>query len=214
MVKARKFLEQFSFHESRYDDENFQRDYEATKAEAEKNWNDFMEKGFSAVSRLASSPYAWLRFTGEVEIADRAHAVELFTYPIDGGRAGISIMFGESVYDAIYSHRSPLERVIDEDARRDFIALLHLFASAFAPEGYALKKLLGDEDLVLHLRTADLRDYLLAPTPVSIRKWQFKLIAVRMQVIDRKQVESVWLPVNIRSTSSGYLFYESIAASD
>ncbi len=212
LLKAREYLERFSFAESRYDDRDFQRDYEKTTAAARENWEAFTSEGFSAVAASATSPHAWLRLTGELEIADRAHAIEFFAYPIAQGRAGISVTFGGSIYDAIYSHRSPLDEVIDEEARQDFMALLHLLASAFSPEGYALKKLLGDEDLGLHLHTADLRDYLVAPTPASIRKWQFKLVAVRNPTVQRQRVETVWGPENVRATNSGYLFYESIAA--
>lgn len=211
LKKVRKYLQQYSFTEFRYSNEDGIRAYKKAMASNEKNWTEYMRTGSIAPASGSTSPYTWMRFSGLYMIGGNEHSIELFLYPVSQTRAVVAVGFGSSIFDAIYSYQSPLDGVIDLNVKEDFIALLLLIVTAFSPEAFALKTLMGEEDYALHLKAADIRDWLVAATPESIRRWRFQLVGIRAQTVDRGQIERRRSTERLTQTSSGYLIYELIA---
>src|SRR5882724_188351 len=96
--KAREYLRRFSFTEDRGEERK------RTIARAEKNWGRFLSVGLDEdLTALASRPFQWLRLAGEIEIEDHHHPIEIVVYPLPGNRAGVSIDFSSSLYEAMYA---------------------------------------------------------------------------------------------------------------
>ena len=211
LKKVRTYLEQYSFTECRYSTEDGIRAYKDAMASNAENWTEYMRTGSTAPASGSSSPYTWMRFSGLYMIDGNEHSIEFFLYPVSQMNAAVAVGFGSSIFDAIYSYQSPLDGAIDLDVKEDFIALLLLIVTAFLPEAFALKTLMGEEDFALHLKTADVRDWLVAPNPELTRRWMFKLVGIRAQSVDRGQIERRRSKKRLTQTSSGYLIYELIA---
>lgn len=212
LKKVRGYFQQFSLTECPYSSGDQIAKYKKTLANAEQNWREFLEAGFSeSMAKLARKPYEWLRFAGEIEILKEHHLIELFLYPVSGNKAAVSVTFDSSVYDAMYSFKSYLEEEIDLKVKQDFVALLLLIATGFSASAFALKRLEDVEDLVSHVKVADIHDWLVAPTIESMRRWQFQFVGIRADMVDRRQVEKKWSATSLRETNSGYLIYDRIA---
>jgi hypothetical protein len=171
-----------------------------------------METGLTpSIMAMTKEPYKWLRHAGEIQIENDHHLIEVFLYPISASKAGLSATFASSIYDAIHSFRPYSEEVIDVNVKQGFIALLLLIVASFSPLGFALKRLDGLEDLVLHLKTADIYDWLVAPTRDSVRRWQFQFVGIRAEMVDRQLVERKWSPDGIFESRTGHLIRDQIA---
>jgi hypothetical protein len=212
LKKATEYLGQFAFMENRYSSRDQILAYKRTIAKTEENWRKFVETGLTpSIVAGARNPYEWLRFSGDIEIEHKRVLIEFFLYPISETKAGVSVSFDSSIYDAIHSFKPYSEEVIDLNVKQDFIALLLLIVTSFAPTAFALKKLEGMEDLVLHLKPEDIYDWLVAPTKDSIRRWKFQLVGIRAEMVDRQLVERKWSANGMFESSSGYLILDRIA---
>jgi hypothetical protein len=209
--KAREYLRRFSFTENRYSSEDQIVEYKRTIARSAQNWSEFLKSGFHAdMAALADRPYQWLRLAGDIEIEDNHHIIELFLYPISSTKAGVSIAFSSSVYDAIYSSKPSIEKIVDLNVKQDFVSFLLLIARSFSASGFALKPLTDTEDLVLLLRVADIQEWLTAPTKESIRRWGFLLVGIRTGIVERQQVEKAWTAERVKQSGAGFLIHDGI----
>jgi len=210
LKKVKGYLQGYSFSEYRDASEADMLAYQRGTSIAEGNWREFVKYGFSDF--LAALPYyAWRRMAGEIEIENRYHDVELYLYPVSASKAAVSVVFGSRIYEAIYSFRPTYEHEVDLNVKQDFVALLLLIASSFSPSGFALKMFAGVEDFTLHLKVEDVRDWLVAPTPESIRRWRFLFVGIRATLVQRQQVEEKWAPERLYETSYGYFVNDRIA---
>lgn len=209
--KAEEYLRRFSFTENRYSSEDQIVEYKRTIERSVKNWSEFLKSGFSAdLAALAVRPYQWLRLAGDIKIEDDRHFIELFLYPISGTKAGVSIAFSSSVYDAIYGSRSSMENIINLNVKQDFVSFLLLIAMSFSANAFALKPLTDAEDVVIPLCVADIQEWLITPTAGSIRRWGFLLVGIQTGILERQQVEKKWSAERVMQSSTGFLIYDGI----
>ena len=209
--RAQEYLGRYSFTENRDSSEKQIMEYQRSTARSEKNWHRFLESGLNEeLAALLERPYQWRRLEGEIEIEDNRHVIQLFQYPVSKTKAGVSIFFDASMYDAIYMSRSLEQNLINQNVKEDFISFLILMAMSFSADAFALKSFRGIEDLVLSLSLKDVQYWLTEPSEGSIRRWVFLLVGIRDGIIDRQVVEQMWVAEQVKQSSAGYLIYDGI----
>lgn len=205
LTKVRGFLKQYRHSETRYSSKDDLESQQKAMAEHEANWAEYLRTGVVPAKTDESNPYDWMRFGGFFDLADREHIIHFFLFPVTSNTAAVAVGFWSTVYDVIYSERSPFDGVIDRAARQDFIDLLLLIAVAFSPEAFALKSLIGVDDYGLRLRVADVQNWLLGVTPAESLQWRFQLAGIRKDLIDRARLDARGIGPTLSETSSGYI---------
>jgi len=209
--KAKECLRRFSFTENRYSSEDQIIEYKRTTARSVKNWNEFLKSGFqSDIAALTDRPHQWLRLSGDIEIEDNHHIIELFLYPISSTKAGVSITFSSSLYSALYSSKPSIEHEIDLNVKQDFLSFLLLIAMSFSASGFVLKPLTDTEDIVLPLSVADIQEWLTAPTENSIRRWGFLIVGIQTGIVKQQQVVKTWTAARVIQSGAGFLVHDGI----
>lgn len=201
--KAREYLRRFSFIEELNDD------YKRAIANTAQNWSKFLKSGLNqAQGLLVDQPYQWLRLAGKIEIENSWYGIQFFLYPLSGAKAAMSIFFSSNLYDAIYSFKTPLEKLIDINVKRDFVALLLMIATSVLANAFALKPLTDPDDLVLPLRIADIHDWLVTPTKDTISRWPFLIVGILAEMVERAQVK--WPAMQLKQIGPDFLIYDGI----
>jgi hypothetical protein len=207
--KARECLRNYKFTENRYSSEDEIEKYKQRVARSEQSWSEILKSGFKAdLAALLARPEQWIRLEGEIEIEDQHHFIEFFIYPTGSNKAGVSIAFSSSIYDAIYSSKPSFEHVIDLNVKQDFVNFLLLIAMSFSARAFALKILTNAEDTVMLLRVSDIQEWLTVPSSASKRGWVFLIVGIRAELVDRQKVEKKWTAERVMQSASGFLFYD------
>ncbi|NKI95265.1 hypothetical protein [Rhizobacter sp. SG703] len=210
-ARLRTYLAQYGFKERRYaSDEEFDA-YRHSLAECEARWQAFLESGMTTdVTESMQEPYQWLRAAGDIDIEGRLHLVDLFVHPTGPREAALSVLFDASIWDALHSDRDYVDKIIDDAVKKDFVAFLLLAVESFAPAAFGLKRLDDVPDLTRPPASADVVEWLVAPTFDVIRRWNFQLAGVRHETVQRREVEAKRWSGRLFETSSGYLVLDLI----
>jgi hypothetical protein len=212
-VRLRDFLSQYKFNEYCYfTSEEELDDYRDSLVECEVRWQTFLESGLiDSVRESMQDPYQWLRASGDIEIEGRLHIVSLFVHPTGPREAALSVLFNSSVWNALHSDRKFSDKIIDNAVKNDFVAFLLLCVESFAPAAFGLRRIDDVTDLTRPLNSADVVEWLVAPTLDVIRRWQFHFAGVRREAVQRREVEAQRPNARLFETTSGYLVIDRIS---
>jgi hypothetical protein len=210
-ARLRTYLTQYGFKERREASDEEIDAYRDSLADCETRWQAFVESGLTDdVTESMRQPYRWFRAGGDIDIDGRLHVVHLFVHPTGPHEAALSVLFDASIWDALHSHRDHVDKAIDDAVKKDFVAFLLLAVESFAPAAFGLRRVNDVADLTSPLTSADVVEWLLAPTFDVIRRWPFQLAGVRHGAVQRRDVEAQRSSGRLIETTSGYLVLDLI----
>ena len=205
-ARLRAYLVQYGFKERREASDEEIDAYRESLANCEARWQEFVESGLTIdVTQSMRQPYRWFRAGGDIDIEGRLHVVHLFVHPTGPREAALSVLFDASIWDALHSDRDYSDEIIDHAVKKDFVAFLLLAVESFAPTAFGLKRVNDVSDLTSPLTSADVVEWLLAPTFDVIRRWPFELAGVRHEAVQRREVMAQRSSGRLIETTSGYL---------
>ncbi|KQU69094.1 MULTISPECIES: hypothetical protein [unclassified Rhizobacter] len=210
-ARLRTYLTQYGFKERREASDEEIDAYRGSLADGEARWQAFVESGLTHdVAESMRQPYRWFRAGGDIDIEGRLHVVHLFVHPTGAREAALSVLFDASIWDALHSDRDPVDKIVDEAVKKDFVSFLLLAVESFAPAAFGLKRVDDLSDLAAELSSADVVEWLAAPTFDVIRRWPFQLAGVRREAVQRREVEAQRSSGRLIETTSGYLVLDLI----
>jgi len=205
LEKARDQLRKFSFKEIR--DEAVRKG----AAEASERWKALLAGTIDQdLEALRRTPYAWRRLVGEIAIARGTHGFELFLCPISRTKAAVSVAFFESLHEAVYSFKPSYEKEIDVEVKEDFASLFVVLTRSFSAGAFALRRMEEMTDLVEPVTEAEIRDWLVSPTPELVSRLRIMLAGVRLGTVGRPQIEKAWASGKVIDNVHDFLIFDRL----